>query len=202
LNCLKAQSESFGKDSFIIDRGQKVSFIGIVMCGSVHIIKEDFWGNRTIVGTAFSGEIFAETYACCGCPAEVSVVAAEKTQVLFVDADRILHSCENSCSFHERIIENLLQITAGKNLALTRKMEHMSRRSTREKLLSYLSSQAIKAGGADFEIPLNRQQLADYLAVERSAMCSELSKLKNDGLISYNKNKFRLENYSNEEFAE
>ena len=150
--------------------------------GGVHIIREDFWGNRSIVGLAGPGEIFAESYALAGKPLAVSVLAATDGRALFLDAGHL----------SERLSANLLALLAEKNLMLTEKMRHMARRTTREKLLSYLSAQALRAGTAEFDIPLDRQQLADFLAVDRSAMSAALGKLRDEGVLEFRKNHFRL----------
>ena len=153
-------------------------------------MKEDFWGDRTIVGLARSGEVFGEAYACLGGELlEVTVLADADTEVLFLDPSRALSSDRSGC---HRFTRNLLALLAGRDLALTRKMGHMARRTTRDKLLSYLSAQALQAGRPEFDIPLDRQQLADYLAVDRSAMSAALGKLRDEGVLTFRKNHFRL----------
>lgn len=122
----------------------------------------------------------------------VSVTAAEKTEVLFINCERIITVCPSACEFHNRLVRNMLKILAEKNMTLTQKIGHMGKRTTREKILSYLSEQAKKAGGESFTIPLNRQEMADYLAVDRSAMSKELGRLKEEGQISFHKNQFQL----------
>ncbi len=193
LSCLNAKQQTFKKGEFIFCSGVLLEMMGMVLAGAVHIIKEDFWGNRTIIGDASPGSLFGETYACVGGrPLEVSVVAAESSNILFLDVHKIIHVCTSTCEFHPRLIHNLLSVLAEKNLSLTKKMEHMAKRTTRDKLLSYLSEQSLQQGSPSFEIPFNRQQLADYLAVDRSAMCSELGKLRDQGVLTFNKNKFCL----------
>ena len=125
-------------------------------------------------------------------PLSVTATAAAPAQVLFLDVERVLHVCPSACAFHSRVVRNLLHLLAGKNYRLTEKLEHISRRTTREKLLSYLAAQSRAAHSAAFAIPFNRQQLADYLAVDRSAMSKELARMRADGLIEYERNRFRL----------
>ena len=193
LNCLSAVIRKFEKHEFIFREGDRISDTGLMLSGSVHVIKEDFWGNRMILTQVRPGQLFGETYACLRTePLEVSVEAAEDCRVLMLDCGRILHMCTSVCDFHSCLIQNLLWILAGKNMMLTRKMEHISRRTTREKLLSYLSEQSKLQNSTDFCIPFNRQQLADYLAVDRSAMSSELGKMKKEGLLDFYKNHFIL----------
>ena len=173
---------SFEKGELLLRRGEVTRRLGLVLSGMVHIIREDFWGNRGIVGLAEPGEIFAESYALAGEPLEVSVLAASAGEALFLDAEHL----------SARLSANLLALLAEKNLMLTRKMRHMARGTTREKLLSYLSAQAARVGQPEFDIPLDRQQLADYLAVDRSAMSAVLGKLRHEGILTFHKNHFHL----------
>ena len=193
LTCMSAIPVSYQKGNFIFRSGETTDSVGLVLTGSVHIIKEDFWGNRTILLEASAGKLFGETYASLpNLPLEVSVVAIEPCTILFLNINKIMTLCSSNCLFHTKLIRNFLFIFAQKNLLLTQKMEHISKRSTREKLLSYLSGESIKNSNSSFEIPFNRQQLADYLSVDRSAMSNELSKLQEEGLIEYRKNWFLL----------
>ena len=178
-----ARTCAFQKGELLLRRGDVTRRLGLVLEGSVHIIREDFWGNRSIVGLAGPGEVFAESYALAGEPLEVSVLAAAPGAALFLEADGLTDA---------RFTANLLHLLARKNLMLTRKMRHMARRTTRDKLLSYLSAQALAAGSSEFDIPMDRQQLADYLAVDRSAMSAALGKLRDEGVLTFRKNHFRL----------
>ena len=182
LDRSSAREVRFAKGELLLHRGETPRSLGLVLEGGVHIIREDFWGNRSIVGLAGPGEIFAESYALAGKPLAVSVLAAADGRALFLDAGHL----------SQRLSANLLALLAEKNLMLTEKMRHMARRTTREKLLSYLSAQALRAGTAEFDIPLNRQQLADFLAVDRSAMSAALGKLRDEGVLEFRKNHFRL----------
>lgn len=193
LDCLAPTTREYAKNELILRQGEDVSAVGLVLSGRAQIIEEDFWGNRSILADAWPGDLFAEAYAFL--PGEllrVSVVAAEATSVMLLDGKRMLEVCSSACRFHTRLVQNILAESARKNLALTRKVSHMSKRSTREKLLSYLSGQALGAGSDVFEIPFNRQQLADYLCVDRSAMSSELCKMRDEGLLVFDKNRFQL----------
>lgn len=179
-----AKKVRFQKGDLLLRRGEETGRLGLVLEGTVHIIREDFWGNRSIVGLAGPGEVFAESYALAGEPLEVSVLAAASGgAALFLDARRLTDA---------RLTANLLSLLAQKNLMLTRKMRHMARRTTRDKLLSYLSAQALAAGSPEFDIPMDRQQLADYLAVDRSAMSAALGKLRDEGVLTFRKNHFHL----------
>ncbi len=194
LKCLEAREKQFQKDETIYYVGDRVSELGLVLSGSVLIENDDLWGNRSILDRIGSGQIFAETYACV--PGEkllVTVTAAEKTEVLFLNVGKILRVCTNACSFHARLIRNLLTLSARKNLNLSRRIFHTSAKSIRGRLLSYLSWQAVKQGSREFDIPFNRQQLADYLGVDRSAMSAELGKMKREGLIQVDRSHFRME---------
>lgn len=200
VHCLDGRTVSYKKGEMIYHNGQFIQSVGIVLEGSICIVQDDFWGNRTILETAEAGELFGEVYACL--QNEViayNVVANEKTEILFLDVKRVMTTCSSSCGFHSRLIQNLLTVMAKKNLMLTQKMRHMSKRTTREKLLSYLSAQSDKQKSRSFYIPLNRQQLADYLAVDRSAMSAALSKLQEEGVLEYHKNYFKLKEFRKEE---
>ncbi len=192
LSCMGARQRTYQKDEFIFGDTEILQEFGVVLEGSVHVIREDFWGNRTIVAQCSPGELFGEAFAWSGLAASVSALAAKESRILFLDAMRLSSPCQSSCGFHTRLIGNMMGILAAKNMMLTQKLTHMAQRTTREKLISYLSQQAQQAGKDAFYIPFDRQQLADFLAVERSAMSRELGSMKRDGLIDYSKNRFVL----------
>ena len=185
LDCLDARERAYEKGAWLLRRGEWTDRLGLVLSGTVHILREDFWGSRSIVGLAGPGEIFAESYALAGEPLEVSVLAASDARVLFLRVETALTGCG-------QLTRNLTALLAEKNLTLTRKMRHMARRTTAEQLLSYLSAPALRPGGPEFDIPMDRQQLADYLAVDRSAMSAALGKLRDEGVLEFRKNHFRL----------
>jgi CRP-like cAMP-binding protein len=197
LTCLSAKNRNYKKNETVFMVGDKNEAVGFVISGNIQIIKEDFLGNRTIIAQIGEGQLFAEAFACAGIKKmPVNAIATTNSEVLFIDYNRIIHSCSNSCTFHHRLIENMLQILAQKNVYLNDKIEHLSRRATKDKVLSYLSSQVQKNGKTTFEIPFNRQELADYLCVDRSALSNELCKLRDRGFLTFNRNKFTLfENY-------
>lgn len=193
LSCLQAERKTYKKGELIYRMGDIVHSMGLILSGSVSIENDDIWGNRSILDTARTGQVFAEAYACV--PAEpmmVSVVAAETTEVLFFNVNRILSVCSNHCSHHNKIIQNLLSISARKNLNLSRRIFHTSAKSIRGRLSSYLSYQAMQNESREFDIPFSRQQLADYLSVDRSALSNELSKMQKEGLLQVNRNHFVL----------
>lgn len=193
LGCLQGKTERFEKGSCILKIGDTLDSVGLLLSGKGMIVQEDFWGNRNILSEILPGQVFGEAFACSpGSSLNVSVFAEKECAVLWLNVGRILTTCPTACEHHSRMIRNLLSDLAEKNLRLNEKLTHMGQRKTREKLMSYLSSQAQKSGKPEFEIPFNRQQLADYLSVERSAMSLELSRLKADGIIDFDKNKFRL----------
>ncbi len=192
LACLSARPRHFDKQAMLLRAGD-APVMGVVLAGSVHILQEDFWGNRSLLGRAGPGDLFAEAFACAGVlRLPVSVEACEPTDVLLLDAGRLSAVCPAACPHHVQMIRNLLRLMAEKNVGLARKVEHMARRTTRDKLLSSLSAEARRSGGSAFSIPFNRQQLADYLAVDRSAMCSELSRLRDEGLLDFHRSAFVL----------
>ena len=193
LKCLSAVEKKYEKGDIIFLAGTEICSMGFILSGSVEISRDDFWGNRQVLGHGETGELFGEAYACM--PGEVlmvNVVAAEKSRILFLDIGRILNVCTPACSHHNRLIHNLLYIMAKKNLMLTRKIDHMGQRSIREKVMAYLSFESEKQKKKTVGIPFNRQQLADYLAVDRSALSAELSRMKKDGLLDFETNIFTL----------
>ncbi len=193
LACLGAKQYSAHKGQTIFCEGDPAVYVGIVLTGAIRIIKEDYYGNRSIVAQIEPGEVFGESFACAGVPAlPVSVVAEEACTYLLIDCRRIITSCTNACEFHNRVIYNLLRMVAAKNLMFHQKLEITAKRTTREKLMAYLMNQAKIEGRDEFEIPYDRQALADYLAVDRSGLSSEIGKLKKEGKISCEKNHFRL----------
>ena len=167
--------------------------LGVVMEGAVNIIKDDVWGNRKIIENIGGGQIFGETYACLkGEPLMVDVQASERSRILFMDVNRILTTCSSSCDFHNRLIRSLMYVLAGKNLMLTKKMDIITPKSLRERVMVYLSQESVKQGCRTVTVPFNRQQMADYLSVDRSALSGELSKMQKEGVIAYEKNRFTV----------
>ena len=184
LSCLAAVERRYSKGAVILAEGEPTQWMGLVLEGRAIISCADVWGKSSILGFAEPGAVFGEAYACV--PGEallISVCAAEETRVLFLNVGKLLTVCGNACPFHAQLIRNLLSISAGKNLQLSRRIFHTTPKSIRGRLLSYFSECAKKSGSLTFTLPFNRQQLADYLGVDRSAMSSELSKMQRDGLI-------------------
>ena len=193
LSCMAANTKKYAKDSFVLNFGDMITSLGIVLSGQVNVIMEDYWGNRNIITMIKEGMTFAESYACAeNVPLRVSVQAAEDTEVLWMDVKKILTVCSSSCAFHNSLIKNLVTLLATKNLIMNNKLTFLTQRSTREKLLAYLYSQSKSRGSNAFSIPFDRQQLADFLSVDRSAMSNELSKLRNEGILEFNKNHFNF----------
>lgn len=193
LRCLGVKIFSCAKGKTIMSEGEQVKCVGIVLSGAVQLIRVDYFGNRSIVVEIGPGELFGESFACAGVDAiPINAVTVEPTQVMFLDCLKIIHSCSNACEFHQQMIYNLLKVVAEKNLALHQKIEITSKRSTREKLVTYLLTQAKKKNSDCFEIPYNRQELADYLEVERSGLSVEIGKLRRQGFIETDRKKFKI----------
>lgn len=193
LTCLCAKKKIFTKDNYIFLEGDAITEIGLLLLGGAQIVKDDFWGNRTIISHLSKGDLFGEAFAASGGkPSKVSVVATEKSEVLFIDFNKVTLMCPSSCDFHSQLIKNMLNILANKNIMLTDKIEFVTRKTTREKVLSYFSSIAKQQGSTNITIPFDRQGLADYLSVERSALSHELSLMKKEALIDFSKNNFIL----------
>lgn len=193
LDCLGAKAVNFRKGEYVLRQGEELDRVPILVFGKLHIQNEDYWGNRSILGSITAGEMFGEAYAVPESgPLLNDVVAVENSTVFFLNIERITGNCVGVCSFHMIVIQNLLYEISDKNRKLVQKLGHMSKRSTREKLISYLSQEAKKSENSVFEIPFNRQQLADFLSVDRSAMSAELCKMRDEGMIRFRKNLFEL----------
>ena len=193
LSCLGARTEVFPKRAAVMAQGDKAKYIGVVLRGSVRIEQVDWFGGRNVLGQAAAGDLFAETFACAGTETlPVSAIATEESEVMLIDCTRVLYACSNACDFHRRIIFNLMKVLAEKNLMNHRRLEIAAQRTTREKLMTYLGQQAMRYGSRSFTIPFDRQALADYLQVDRSGLSVEISKLKKEGVIECEKNRFVL----------
>ena len=193
LSCLKAEKKDFPKEAFVLRSGDTADSIGLALAGTVLVIQEDIWGNRNILSKAGPGQTFAAAYACApGSVLNVSVIAETPVTALFLNVKRILNVCPSACAHHSRIIRNLLSELAEKNLRFNEKLTHMGQRTTRSKIMSYLSAEAQRLGKYEFDIPFSRQQLADYLAVERSGLSLELGKMRSEGLLDFYKSHFVL----------
>lgn len=193
LECMRAKKKKYYKNEYIYMSESPVKDIGIVLSGKVGIIREDIFGHRDIIGISGPGELFAEAFVCAELPLmPVSVVASEDTEVAFIEYDRVFTVCEKSCSFHSSLIKNMMHILAHKNINLSNKINCLSQGTLREKILSYLNMEASKCDCDTFEIPFSRQELADYLSVNRSALSRELAHMKEEGLIKYNRNRFSI----------
>ena len=193
LHCVSSTTVKKEKDEYIFRMGDSTQLMGLVLRGSVLCIQEDLWGHRNIVERIGVGEYFAEPFAAtAGAVLNVSVVAAEDTEIMLLNMHRLLQTCPSACAHHNKLIRNLVSVMARKVLNLNNKITHMGKRNTRQKILSYLSTESMKQGKLSFDIPYDRQQLADYLCVERAAMSVELSKLQKEGYLKTNRNHFQL----------
>ena len=193
LICLGAKIEYYEKKQTIFSEGIPAKHLGIVLSGSVQVMQVDFNGNRSILSEMNEGEVFAEDFACAEVNVlPVSVVMNKQGEVMMIHCSHVLHTCTNHCGFHQQLIFNLMKDLALKTIFFHQRMEITSKRTTREKLLAYLHSQAKKTGTESFEIPFDRQELADFLEVDRSGLSSEIGKLKKEGIIEAEKNRFRI----------
>ena len=193
LSCLGASLFTYKKGEFVLRQGEHLSNILVLVEGSLHIQRDDYWGNRSILGHIGIGEIFGEAYAAPDSGTLLNdVIAVEDSAVYFFDVKRVISTCSSACRFHTMVVQNLFFAISEKNRTLVQKLDYLSRRTTREKLISYLSEEAKKQNSPRITIPFNRQQLADYLSLDRSAMSSELGRMRDEGLLEFEKNRFRL----------
>lgn len=193
LECLGARVEDFDKKYTVFAEGSPARYIGILLSGAAQIIQFDYYGNKSILSHVSPTEVFAEAFACASVPSlPVTVVASEPSTVMLIDCNHILHTCQNNCGFHQKLIYNLMKDLASKTILFHQRIEITSKRTTREKLLAYLALEARRAGSNSFTIPFDRQELADYLEVDRSGLSAEIGKLRDAHVIESNKNRFTL----------
>ncbi|MFA6865965.1 MAG: Crp/Fnr family transcriptional regulator [Clostridia bacterium] len=193
LVCLNAVTKTFDKGEYVFRYGEDINRVGLVISGKIHIVRLDFWGNETIISQITSGGLFGESYASSqDMTIYADVVVIENSEIMFLDINRILTTCSAACVYHTKLIRNLVSVLANKNILLKGKIDNISQRTTKSKILTYLSSQSQKAKSNSFEIPFNRQQLANYLSVDRSAMSNELCKLRDEGILKFEKEHFEL----------
>lgn len=193
LSCLDARLCEYQKGEYIFREGERLRNITVLIAGELHVQKDDYWGNHTIVNRIAAGEMFGEAYVAPESGAILNdVLAMEDSTVIFFDVQRILTVCSSACRFHSMVVQNLFFAISEKNRKLVQKLGHISKRTTREKLISYLSEEAKRQNSSRFTIPFNRQQLADFLSVDRSAMSNELCKMRDEGLLVFEKNRFEL----------
>lgn len=197
LGCFETREVAFKKGEYVLKEGNPTEYIGIVLSGAVIIELSDVWGNNSVINRIDVGGTFAEAYACIpGEPMMVNARSAEDSTVLMISMRCVSRPCSRACTAHSRLIQNLLTLCAEKNLRLSTRMLHTMPKSIRRRLLSLFSEYVKKTGSFSFDIPYNRQQLADYLNVERSALCNELSKMQKEGIICYEKNRFVIGNHN------
>lgn len=193
LDCLGAKTAAFEKKYTIFAQGKPVRHIGIMLAGSAQVVLVDFYGNRSIISGISPSEVFGEAFACAqeqSLPQEI--IASEDCEVMLLDSRHILHTCSNSCGFHHQLIFNLMKDLATKNIRFHQKIEITSKRTTREKLMAYLMFEAKRAGSSSFDIAFDRQELADYLQVDRSGLSAEISRMRREGIIECSRNHFEL----------
>lgn len=195
LNCLSISEKRYEKNDIIIMAGSKVASIGVIIEGTAQISRDDAEGNRTILSELIKPDLFIEAYVAANVnEVPVNVTAITDCKVIWIPFSRIITSCSIACEFHNSLIKNMIQVIAEKNIAMNEKMRVLSCKTTREKLLTYLTDYSERTGKNRFRIPFSRIELADYLSVDRSAMSRELGKLRDEGYIRFNKNEFELLN--------
>lgn len=193
LSCLGTRSITYGKGDSIFSEGDPAKYVGIVLSGAVQISRDDYYGNRTLMGRLEPGDLFGESFAFADVETlPVNVIATEPCEIMLIDSRRIISPCSSACGFHTKLIFNLLQIMARKNLGFHQKIEITSKRTTREKLMAYLLTQAKIHQNNTFDIPFDRQTLADYLEVDRSGLSAEISKLRKEGILECHRSRFTL----------
>lgn len=193
LSCTGARIRTFAKSEAVLAEGERAKYVCVLISGAAQIERTDYYGNKSILTNIAPGELFGESFACAEiAEIPVSAVATQESEVLFIECSRIMHTCANGCAFHNKLIFNLLKVMATKNILLNQKAEITAKRTTREKLLTYLLLQAKRQNRQSFTIPFDRQGLADFLGVDRSGLSAEISKLREEGILECRKNQFKL----------
>ena len=193
LGCLGARVERFDKRTNILSDGNPVEYIGILISGVAHIVKYDYYGNKNIITTVLPSEMFAEEFACASSDElSITVESCEECEVMLLSCSHVVYTCKRVCSHHQRMIFNLMRAIARKSIVFHRKAEITARRTTRDKLIAYLHEESIRANSNVFDIPYDRQELADYLGVDRSGLSTEIGKMRAEGIIKNKKNHFEL----------
>ena len=193
LSCIGYHIRSYQKGEIVTMAQESVQKVGILLSGAVDMVKEDVWGNRSLLLRCKKDDVFGETFACgTDSVSVVSFVAAEQSKVLFVSFGRVMRTCTNACEHHHRLVENMVRVIADKNRELLQKVEIISKKTLREKILAYLSHYSQQCGSSYFQIPLGRMEMAEYLCADRSALTRELARMRSEGLLDYDRNYFRL----------
>ena len=193
LECFSARIRKYEKEEMIIRQGDMISNIYLILAGEVNIEKDSYWGRRIIIARLSRNDNLALSFVGSkDVESSIDAIAIKETLVLVLGYEKCTSMCQNACTRHKVLINNLFQILSKENIELIQKIENVSQKTIRDKLLTYLSNEAQKRHTNSFDIHFNRQDLADYLNVDRSAMSFELSKLQKEGLIEYNKNHFEL----------
>lgn len=193
LQCFGIKTKSYRKGSIVVPFGTRVTSIGIVLSGSVDVFREDSAGGRFLVKKLHVNSIFSEDLVCSGVKeSPFSIIAGNKCEVLFLPYEKIVSPCDKACSYHKQLVKNILKVVSENNLLLNLKIDILGKRTIREKLLTYLKTQSKNQGSSQFNVSFNRNELSEFLCVDRAAMCRELSNMRNDGLIRYSKNYFEF----------
>ena len=193
LSCLGATERKYKKNDVILLAGTRVTSVGILVEGSAQITRDDAEGNRAILSELEKADLFAEAYVAAGSlEVPITVIATTDCRVVWIPFSKIVGTCDHACGFHRTLVQNMIRVIAQKNIWMNEKMRILSCRTTKEKLMTYLSDYSERVGKNKFRIPFSRNELADFLSVDRSAMSRELSKLRNEGYLDYNKNEFEL----------
>ena len=193
LDCLGAFIKDYKKDEYIYLCNEDIESIGIILSGKVQMIREDMWGNKTILVNMISPELFGETSTCgSSMNATVSFEAVEESTILFVPFKKVMNSCPVTCEYHHKVIKNMVTLIADKNVRLMQKIDVTSKKTLREKIAAYLTLQAEKYNSMEFNLDMGRVQFAHYLNADRSAVTRELNQMAEEGLIEFHKNSFRI----------
>jgi CRP-like cAMP-binding protein len=193
LDCLGATERKYKKNDVILLAGTKVTSVGILIEGTAQITRDDAEGNRAILSELEQADLFAEAYVAAGAvEMPVTVIATSDCRIVWIPFSKIVGTCSSACSHHRILVQNMMRVIAMKNIMMNEKMRILACKTTKEKLMTYLSDYSERAGKNKFKIPFSRNELADFLSVDRSAMSREISRLRDEGYLRYHKNEFEL----------
>lgn len=193
LSCLGATERKYRKNDVILLAGTRVTSVGILIDGNAQITRDDAEGNRAILSELEKSDLFAEAYVAAGSmEVPITVIATSDCRIIWIPFNKIVGTCSNACGFHKTLVQNMMRVIAVKNIWMNEKMRILSCKTTKEKLMTYLSDYSERVGKNKFRIPFSRNELADFLSVDRSAMSRELGKLRDEGYLKYHKNEFEL----------
>lgn len=195
LECMGIKTKVFKKGANILKAGKSIDYLGVILSGKAQIVKTDFLNRDIVIEKLKTNDIFGHNIVCCGIKrSPVSINAVENCEVLFLPFEKVVTPCKKLCKYHLQLIKNMMKMISQQNDILNEKIDIIAQRKIRDKILALLEN--YKKEGEEFTIPYNREEMAKFLCVDRSAMSRELSKMQKEGILKFHKNNFELLNLS------